>query len=213
VSPIVDGIRYKIFEIAQDKGFATTLIPESDSGPYMAKLGEDRYYKRSGDSFYRMEHFDLEDMFGRRQKPRLSVILDSRPFENDSTIQDLHFSFKNIGRAIAKHTGFIVRLENAGIELTGNIQNVSYINAGIPTICHNNDIGVIHPNRIPVHIGHARIRRLIPTTNVTIELTFFCDGMRSETARIEVPSPHQALPGWTVGEIWDQHHGAIFTFP
>lgn len=29
----------------------------------MAKLEEDRYYKRSGDSFYRMEHFDLEDMF------------------------------------------------------------------------------------------------------------------------------------------------------
>ena len=30
----------------------------------MAKLGEDRYYKRSGDSFRKMEHFDLEDMFG-----------------------------------------------------------------------------------------------------------------------------------------------------
>jgi len=214
VSPIVEGIRHKPIEGGHDSGFAATLVPESDSGPHMAKLGEDRYYKRSGDSFYRMEHFDLEDMFGRRQKPRLSIILDSRPFADDSTIQDLHFSFRNLGRAIAKHTGFIARLENSRIEFTdGNIINVSNINAGMPTVCHNNDIGVIHPNRIPIHIGSVRIRRLIPTANIIIELTFFCDGSRSETLRIEVPIPHQALPGWTVGEVWDQHHGAIFMFP
>jgi len=67
VSPLVDGVRHKSIETTQGKGFAVTLVPESASGPHMAKLGEDRYYKRSGDSFYRMEHFDLEDMFGRRQ--------------------------------------------------------------------------------------------------------------------------------------------------
>ena len=43
----------------------------------MAKLGENRYYKRSGDSFYQMEHFDLEDMFGRRRKPKLKMSSDS----------------------------------------------------------------------------------------------------------------------------------------
>ena len=41
----------------------------------MAKAGEDRYYKRSGASFYRMEHFDLEDMFGRRLKPKLNTVV------------------------------------------------------------------------------------------------------------------------------------------
>jgi hypothetical protein len=213
-SPIVEGVRHKSIAVTRDSGFAATLVPESDSGPHMAKLGEDRYYKRSGDSFYRMEHFDLEDMFGRRQKPRLSIILDSRPSGNDSTIQALHFSFRNSGRAVAKHTGFIVRLQNAEITMTGgNVQNVSGLNAGVPTIGHNNDIGVVHPNRIPMHIGIIWVRRPIPDKNIIANVTFFCDGARSEAVSVEVPSPHRILPGWIVGEIWNQQHGAIFEFP
>jgi hypothetical protein len=69
LSPVVDGVQHKLLETSAETGFAATFVPESLSGPHMAKLGDDRYYKRSGASFYRMEHFDLEDMFGRRQKP------------------------------------------------------------------------------------------------------------------------------------------------
>lgn len=71
--PSIDGVRHKPILDGNDRGFAVTLVPESESGPYMAKLGEDRYYKRSGDAFYRMEHYDLEDMFGRRKKPKLDL--------------------------------------------------------------------------------------------------------------------------------------------
>jgi len=73
VSPIADGVVHKRIPESDDLGYAATLIPMSYSGPHMAKAGEDRYYKRSGDSFYRMEHFDIEDMFGRRKKPVLSL--------------------------------------------------------------------------------------------------------------------------------------------
>lgn len=66
-------MQHKIIPVTNDRGYAVTLVPESDSGPHMAKLGEDRYYKRSGASFYVMEHFDLEDMFGRRKKPKLNL--------------------------------------------------------------------------------------------------------------------------------------------
>ena len=72
-SPMVEGILHKGIPVASNTGFAVTYVPESYSGPHMAKLGEDRYYKRSGDSFYKMEHFDLEDMFGRRQRPELMM--------------------------------------------------------------------------------------------------------------------------------------------
>src|SRR5215216_5245108 len=57
-SPIVDGVRHKPIVVSGDRGYAVTLVPESDSGPHMAKLSEDRYYKRSGDTFYKMEHYD-----------------------------------------------------------------------------------------------------------------------------------------------------------
>ena len=74
VSPSVDGVRHRALPMAgSEAGFAATLVPVSDSGPHQAKLGENRYFKRSGDSFMCMEHFDLEDMFGRRQRPVLGI--------------------------------------------------------------------------------------------------------------------------------------------
>jgi len=73
VNPSVDGVIHKPVISENDSGFAVTLIPSSDSTPHMAKGGEDRYYKRSGDRFIKMEHFEIEDMFGRRPKPILSL--------------------------------------------------------------------------------------------------------------------------------------------
>ena len=46
VFPRVDGIRHKLIEQAPNSGFAVSLVPESDAGPHMARLGENRYYKR-----------------------------------------------------------------------------------------------------------------------------------------------------------------------
>lgn len=73
VNPDVEGVVHKKIAVRGDSGFAVTSIPASDSGPHMTKGGEDRYYKRSGDRFIKMEHFDIEDMFGRRVRPNLSL--------------------------------------------------------------------------------------------------------------------------------------------
>lgn len=99
-SPIIEEVMHKsISSPVGDSGFAVTLVPESNSGPHMAKLGEDRYYKRSGDSFYKMEHFDLEDMFGRRKKPRL--ILSAKIAGRRPRIT-IYLSIQNVGRGTAK---------------------------------------------------------------------------------------------------------------
>ncbi|BBO35693.1 helix-turn-helix domain-containing protein [Lacipirellula parvula] len=73
-NPVVDGVVHKAIPENGASGVVATYVPASDSGPHMAKLTEDRYYKRSGESFIKMEHFDIEDMFGRRAKPLLSVV-------------------------------------------------------------------------------------------------------------------------------------------
>lgn len=97
--PQIDGVRHKPILDGNDRGFAVTLVPESDSGPHMAKLGEDRYYKRSGDAFYLMEHFDLEDMFGRRKRPilRLTTRIDQRGLHTS-----IFVGIENVGRGTAK---------------------------------------------------------------------------------------------------------------
>lgn len=73
VSPRVDGVRHKKVETVANKGFAVSLIPASDTGPHMALAGVHAHYKRNGDRFIPMEHFEIADMFGRRRRPLLQV--------------------------------------------------------------------------------------------------------------------------------------------
>jgi hypothetical protein len=103
VDPMVEGVLHKKIPITGDNGFAATIVPWSDSGPHMAKLGENRYYKRSGDSFYAMEHFDIEDMFGRRKKPKL--LLRKKLLQaggSDILNFRLLLAIENVGRGVAK---------------------------------------------------------------------------------------------------------------
>jgi hypothetical protein len=118
VDPVVDGVMHKKIPVSDERGFAVTLIPPSDAGPHMAKGGEDRYYKRSGDSFYKMEHFDIEDMFGRRKKPKLNlhkrVELSSTSSSEGGFICSLLIllGIENIGRAPAKSPFFAVNIKS-----------------------------------------------------------------------------------------------------
>lgn len=152
VDPPVDGVRHKAIISGDESGFAVTFVPESDSGPHMAKLGEDRYYKRSGDTFYKMEHFDLEDMFGRRKKPKLT--LEAEFIQNRGEIL---IGVRNDGRGTAKapYLSFVVpepfSLAMYGVDGNGR--------TGLPQLHHggnnsrnprfgaNSDV-VIHPNTI-----------------------------------------------------------------
>jgi len=105
VSPMVPGVLHKGIEDGHDVGFAATLVPASDSGPHMAKSGEDRYYRRNGDAFFRMEHFELEDMFGRRPRPELSAFYRIEPGGSNGVIPVARIvvGLRNTGRGTAHH--------------------------------------------------------------------------------------------------------------
>jgi hypothetical protein len=120
-APLVDGVVHRIVSGREGVGFLVTYVPRSDSGPHMAKLGEDRYYKRSGDSFRKMEHFDLEDMFGRRPKPRLSLGTRihyggmSRPPNRVPRYEfRISLSITNTGRGLARFPALAVKVEPSG---------------------------------------------------------------------------------------------------
>ena len=101
VSPSVDGVQHRIVHRNDDaSGFVATLVPCSDSGPHMAKGRLDRYYKRSGDSFLKMEHFDVADMFGRRPHPALSLSYSIHA-TGDRTFRVV-LSIENTGRGTAR---------------------------------------------------------------------------------------------------------------
>ena len=98
-SPPVDGIRHKKIESAKDSGFAITYVPESAVGPHMAKLGENRFYKRSGSTFRQMEQFDIADMFGRRMRPDLRILATHVETDGD---REILIRIRNVGRASAR---------------------------------------------------------------------------------------------------------------
>lgn len=75
VTPTITGIKHKKIEISEDIGFIISYIPESNSAPHMANFAGKHYYKRSGDSFYQCEHFDIRDMFQRKKLALLDISL------------------------------------------------------------------------------------------------------------------------------------------
>jgi hypothetical protein len=79
VTPPVEGIAHRAFELPDGSGYAATFVPESDIGPHMALLGHDRYFKRANDRFYQMAHFDVADLFGRRQRAALRLKWELEP--------------------------------------------------------------------------------------------------------------------------------------
>lgn len=115
VTPLVEGVEHvEILESSEAGcGYVATLIPASDAGPHRAQIKETKqYYKRSGDSFYPMEHYDIEDMFGRRKKPKLSLdirLADVKKF-GDNYRLDLIVSITNAGRGIAKYPFLSLKL-------------------------------------------------------------------------------------------------------
>ncbi len=108
VMPIVSGVLVSSVPGATDGyGYVKILIPASDGGPHRAilkEVGEREYWKRSVGSFYRMEHFDIADMLGRRRRPDLRV--EWRPIAGKINGDDgelrLVLTLVNEGRGIAR---------------------------------------------------------------------------------------------------------------
>lgn len=199
VSPIVEGVRHRSIPVIADRGFAVTLVPESDSNPHMAKLGEDRYYKRSGDSFYKMEHFDLEDMFGRRKKPKIRLVARvNRPRD------EVVIGILNEGRGTAKapYISFVVptplALSRYGVDGNGT--------DGLPRLHHaGNDYSeprygansniVIHPNTIHdvTRIEFRGREEDRPGGEIVIEYEIAAEDMQITRSRLVVNLDVQSL--------------------
>jgi hypothetical protein len=194
-SPVVEGVLHKSVETSNGKGFAISLVPESINGPHMAKLGEDRYYKRSGDSFYKMEHFDVADMFGRRPRPELHlraqpIGIHKRHRPREQSIEIL-LCIQNMGRGTAKAPFLAVDLpENARVSPYGLDGNGEH---GLPRLTRHssgdnehhfgsNQEMVIHPETI---VQVTKILTPLPEGTMNIDHIDIYYSVAAEDVRIE----------------------------
>ncbi|MCC6649751.1 MAG: ATP-binding protein [Candidatus Eisenbacteria bacterium] len=131
-TPAVEDVLVRVLSCEDGQGFVVTLVPASDGGPHLAKYSEDRYIRRTGDRFVRMEHYEVADMFGRRRRPVLSLRHTLRfdstyPLTRESSEWrlDLILAVGNSGRGVARAPYLALRTSTnravlAPYGLTGN---------------------------------------------------------------------------------------------
>jgi len=111
VQPPVEGTLHLPIADEGGNGFAITVVPKSEKTPHMGRYeGHSEYYFRVGGRFERMEHYQVEDMFGRRAVPRLEVVelcvdlYDTHSQHSGTVILVL----RNAGRGMASRWGIDV---------------------------------------------------------------------------------------------------------
>lgn len=187
--PIVDGVLIEKVqkEKSKSRGYVKCLIPPSFKAPHRSYFDRE-YYKRSLEGFYRLEHFDLEDMFGRRTRPVLKVKAEVKQHPGeDKTIYQLHFYLFNEGRAVAKYPGLFCKL-NDNIEIVSvqfPLNDVSGLN-DTPAVSFSDNVGVIHPNNVHVSAGHAVFRKKDASQKIVAALSCYCDGMSATNQNFEI---------------------------
>lgn len=76
VMPRLDGVRLGLIKSGTDKGagYLVLEVLRSERRPHRGEAsGDKQYWKRIGESFFAMEHYDIEDAFSRRASPLFEI--------------------------------------------------------------------------------------------------------------------------------------------
>lgn len=119
VTRAIDGV--EIFSITrqENSGYVIVYVPESSYAPHRAEGKLKKYYRRVGDRFSQMEHYEIEDMFGRRQRPIVSAKFDfqARHSSNEEVRKyQIVIDIENEGRSMASCIGLDFEFPKVAIE-------------------------------------------------------------------------------------------------
>jgi len=186
VQPFVDNV--SIESIAEEDGsgagYLKVLIPRSEKTPHRAMLADREYFRRSTEGFYRMEHFDLEDAFGRRPHPALDLIVKLIPCAGDNPHEEVLFALRNEGRGVARYIGaFCEFSQDVSVVAMGEgwTNETHRLNQGRPVVSYTDNVGVIHPVLYNKVIGKLIITRATKGTELSLTVRWYCDGMMEKT--------------------------------
>ncbi|MDA1190327.1 MAG: hypothetical protein O3A46_01440 [Candidatus Poribacteria bacterium] len=94
------------------RGYAVTLVPQSDSiHQAVFKIGKEttrQYYKRMSDQQRLLHQHEVEELFGRRQKPDLDIELECK--RGSEFLIHIQPIIHNRGRWLAKHVAAMLEM-------------------------------------------------------------------------------------------------------
>jgi len=118
------------FDRLPNEGFVLVYVPASDVGPHRSRKDRE-YYRRHGHGFFRMEHFEIAEMFGRRRRPVLDLVWKPPGharcvFKARSKLMEVTFlvGLHNSGRGLAKYPALWIDgagRSDSGIDGNGSI--------------------------------------------------------------------------------------------
>ena len=187
--PPVDGVCVETIPSASGAGYIKCLIPASDTVPHRAMLADREYWRRTTNGFRRMEHYELEEVFGRRQRPVLRLKIELRPRVDPDPHEEIYFYFLNEGRGVARHSGFFCEFGEGtvvAIDQSPCLTNASSINANRPNVQYYNAQGVVHSNGILNSLGVAILRRETKGSPLAIKVTWYAENMAHRSLNFDV---------------------------
>ena len=175
--PYVDGVLLDILDSTSTSGagYLKCLVPASTKTPHRA-MGDREYYKRSAEGCYRLEHFDLEDMFGRRQRPYLELFVDLG--SSVDGYEQFTFSMENQGRALAHHVGLIASSEQIDVvHAGGGFIQFPDPSPGLTTFGWTAELTMIHPIPLRMVFGKPVLLKRRAPGPITLKATWYCEHM------------------------------------
>ncbi|MBI3519473.1 MAG: ATP-binding protein [Bacteroidetes bacterium] len=199
VTPTITGIIHKKIEVAKDEGYIKTFVPQSENAPHMANFSGKHYYKRSGDSFYQCEHYDIIDMISRKKSPKLRVVakvVAKQILHQTTTRWRILVSVINDGNNIAKYPYLALTLSSGWqadeYGLDGN-RNTGLAKVRNNVLFQHNYSGgvdkVIYPGAM-LDVDHfcLDIAKELPPPNLTISYTTTAEDSENIKGKIEIDS-------------------------
>lgn len=166
VQPRYEGV--SVAAIMSDRepssGYLLIAVTRSERRPHRAEAGDGRYYKRAGDSFYLMEHYDIEDAFRRVNQLDLDPIwrmdwIGKMPCEGYIEQSfNLSFGLKNISEYLARFPYLSIECQPASAD-SAMTQETPWRYSRLDGWHHfdASTADVVHPNRETL-VATMRIR-------------------------------------------------------
>jgi hypothetical protein len=203
--------------VDQHSGYLLMLIEPSELRPHMSRApGHHRYYRRSGDKFFRMEHYEIQDMFNRISPVKLDIF---HRFERINATEPhalIYFGIWNNTRLTAKYPYLhIIHISGGKLQEFGPKYDGRWFLPLVPS-----DIGhyfrggiddVLNPDRkllvfgieVPLRLGNKRMPYFDDSgSSLIIDVQFGCENSPMREQRIELTpvqlsdiiDPHLPMP-------------------
>lgn len=205
VIPSVDNV--VIVPIFENKrlqtGYVKILIPASDKTPHRS-MATREYYKRNMNGKYPLEHFDLEDMFGRRQKPYLRLLftpkeitlLNSKQADTEGYLSDKIFIvyLNNDGRSLGRDAMAVIfcpeeKIMKINFSLsTIRISRIDDLHNNRPTFQLNLRQSIFYPT-VNTRLGEMKVKihkGYLNSGDASIKWAIYADNMTAKEGTFQL---------------------------